>query len=310
MDNENDHVAALIQLAGKRPAVPDDVAARVRAAVREEWEQSTSRRRTRVRFAAVAAAAMIAVITAFFVTRTPKTTPPAVRAVVAALESVSGAAIVSDGRFVEAGAQLRAGDVLETAHGANASLKWGSDTLRVDGDTRVRLDSDRALFLERGAVFVASHGHRVVVTTPLGEIRDVGTEFEVRLEMKMVRVRVREGRVDLRSGGVTRTAVAGVELSADASGAVTERAIARVGGDWDWIVRAAPAIALEGRTLRNVVDTVSREKGLRPVYQGVGDARLHGKLPLSPEEALQAALAASSASARIDGDRLIVRGRR
>jgi hypothetical protein len=124
-------------------------------------------------------------------------------------------------------------------------------------------------------------------------------------------VRVRDGRVDLRRGGATHSAAAGVELSADARGAVTERSITRNGTEWDWIVRAAPAIALEGRTLRSVIDAVSREKGLTPVYApGLGDARLHGNVPLSPDEALQAALAASSATARVEGDRLIVRGKR
>jgi ferric-dicitrate binding protein FerR (iron transport regulator) len=309
--DENDRIAALIQMAGKRPAVPADVAARVRAAVHEEWERSAGRRRTRTRLAA-AAAAVIVLAAAGFVASRKRTAPraPLARMVVAGVESVSGAAIVSGGRFVEAGTPLRAADALETAHGATASLRWGGATLRVDGDTHVRLDSDRALFLDRGALFVASSGRRVVVTTPLGEIRDVGTEFEVRVGANAVRVRVREGRVDLRRGAATHSASAGVELSANAAGAVTQRAIARSGGEWDWIVRAAPAMALEGRTLRGVVDAVSREKGLTPVYENVRDAELHGSVALAPDDALQAALTASSASARVDGDKLIVRGKR
>jgi len=254
--------------------------------------------------------AMVATVTTVMLMRTPKTVTQVPRPVVAGVESISGAAIVSGGRFAEAGTELRAGDTLETAHGAVASVRWSNATLRVDGDTHVRVDSDRALHLDRGALFVASHGHHVVITTPLGEIRDVGTEFEVRLDAKAVRVRVREGRVDLRRGGATHTAVAGVELIADAAGAVTQRAVARGGSEWDWIVRAAPAIALEGRTLRGVVDAVSREKGLTPVYERVGDATLHGGVPLPPDDALQAALAASSATARVEGDKLIVRGKR
>ena len=50
-----------------------------------------------------------------------------------------------------------------------------------------------------------------VIRTPLGDIRDLGTAFEVRLRDETLRVRVREGRVDLRGA----VAEAGTELIAD-----------------------------------------------------------------------------------------------
>lgn len=311
MENENDPIATLLQLAGRRPAVPADITARVRQAVREEWE-SRARRRTRMRFAMAAAAVVVLVAGGLVMFRKTGTVSPAAtpRAIIASVETMSGGAIGGDGRFVETGAQLRAGDAMETARGATASLRWGAATLRMDGGTHVRLDSSRGLFLDHGAVYVASNGARVVVSTPLGDVHDVGTEFEVRIDQDTVRVRVREGRVDLRRNGATHSAAAGVELAADARGSVTQRAIPRSGSEWDWVVRAAPAMTLEGRTLRAVVDSVSREKGLTVVYaKGVGDARLHGSIPLSPDEALNAALAASGLVARTDGDRLLVQRR-
>jgi ferric-dicitrate binding protein FerR (iron transport regulator) len=312
MQNENDPIATLLQIAGRRPAVPADVTARVREAVREEWERS-ARRRTRRRFALAAAAVVVLVAGGLVMFRPAATvapSPAAPRAIIASVETMSGSAIGGDGRFVEAGARLRTGDAMETARGATASLRWGAATLRMDGGTRVRLDSPRGLFLDRGAVFIASNGERVVVSTPLGDVHDVGTEFEVRMVDDALRVRVREGQVDLRRNGATHTAAAGVELAADARGNVTQRAIPRSGSEWDWVVRAAPAITLEGRTVRAVVDGVSREKGLTAVYAtGVGDARLHGSVPLTPDEALDAALAASGLIARTDGDRLIVQRR-
>lgn len=312
MENENDPIATLLQLAGRRPAVPADVTARVREAVREEWERS-ARRRTQRRFALAAAAVVVLIAGGLVMFRSTETVapPPAIpRAIIASVETMSGSAIGGDGRFLEAGAQLRAGDAMETARAATASLRWGAATLRMDGGTHVRLDSARGLFLDRGAVFVASNGERVVIRTPLGDVHDVGTEFEVRMVDDAVRVRVREGRVDLRRNGATHSAAAGVELAADARGNVTQRAIARNGSEWDWVVRAAPAITLEGRTVRTVVDGVSREMGLTAVYaKGVGDARLHGTVPLTPDEALDAALAASGLVARTDGDRLIVQRR-
>jgi ferric-dicitrate binding protein FerR (iron transport regulator) len=313
MENENDPIAALLQLAGRRPAVPAELTARVREAVHEEWAQR-ARRRTRMRFAAAAAAIVVVIAGGLVMFRTTTQTiaprPAAARALIASVETMSGGAIGGDGRFLEAGAQLRGGDAMETARGATASLRWGTATLRLDGGTRVRLDSPLGLFLDRGAVFVASNGTPVVVSTPLGNVHDVGTEFEVRIDDAAVRVRVREGRIDLRRNGATHSATAGIELAADARGTVTQRAIPRSGSEWDWVVRAAPPMTLEGRTLRGVVDRVCREKGLTAVYgHGVGDARLHGSVPLSPNEALDAALTASALVARTDGDRLIVQRR-
>ncbi len=311
MEPENDPIATLLQLAGRRPAVPPEIAARVRESVRDEWTRST-RRRTQTRWMAAAACLALVVTIASVALRTPQSVPaPLARTVVAHAETISGSAVGSGGRFLEPGAELRAGDTLETARGATASLLWGGATLRVDGNTKLRLQSPRRLSLDRGAVYIASNGAGVVVVTSLGAIEDVGTRFEVRLDPGALRVRVRDGRVDLRRNGQTHSATAGVELSARAQGDVTRRAVPRSGAEWDWVLRAAPALTLEGRTLRGVVDAVSREKGLSPVYaEHVSDARLHGNVPLSPDDALAAALAASGTSARVDGDRLIVRVKR
>jgi ferric-dicitrate binding protein FerR (iron transport regulator) len=312
MDTENDPIAALLQMAGRRPAVPPEVAARVREAVRDEWTRSTGRR-TRTRWMAAAACVALVVTIALVALRTPQPSSPAraPHTVVARAETISGAAVGSGGRFLEPGAELRAGDTLETARSATASLMWGGATLRIDGNTHLRLESPRRLSLDRGAVYIATNGAGVVVVTPLGAIEDVGTQFEVRLDASAVRVRVRDGRVDLRRHGETHSPTAALELSAGAQGDVARRAVPRSGAEWDWVLRAAPAIPLEGRTLRSVVDAVSREKGLTPVYpERISDAHLHGNVPLSPDDALQAALAASGASAHVEGDRLIVRVRR
>ena len=151
----------------------------------------------------------------------------------------------------------------------------------------------------------------MIVRTPLGAVHDIGTQFEVRLASDRVRVRVREGRVDLRHGGATHSAAAGIELDADARGAVTQRAISRSGAEWEWVVRAAPPFSLDGRTLADVVSSVTREEGVIPVWsdatsRAAASIRLHGVMPLSPDEALDSALVASGLTARTDGDRLVI----
>jgi ferric-dicitrate binding protein FerR (iron transport regulator) len=146
----------------------------------------------------------------------------------------------------------------------------------------------------------------------MGIVRDIGTQFEVRLAPDRMRVRVREGRVDLQHGGATHSAEAGMELDADAQGGVTPHSIARNGTEWDWVVRAAPPIHLDGRTLAEVVASVTRDEGVTPVWsdaasRNAASMRLHGDVPLTAVEALDTALVASGLTARTDGDRLIIK---
>jgi ferric-dicitrate binding protein FerR (iron transport regulator) len=321
--NSEDAIGALVRLAGRRPQVPEDAMARVRAAVHDEWQQTMGRRK-RTRWIGSVAAAAALVVTAVVMQRTtsnPAAPAPAARAVVATVQTLAGGAIGGDGaarHLLDSGSPILAGDSIETAGSAAASLQWGNATLRLDAGTRIRIASALELDLQRGAVYVASDhpsANGVTVKTPLGAVHDIGTQFEVRLSGDQIRVRVREGRIDLRQGAASHSAKAGIELDADAHGAVTQHAIPRNGAEWDWVVRAAPPIRLDGRTLAEVVSSVTREEGVTPVWsdatsRAAASNRLHGAVPLSPDEALDSALVASGLTARTDGDRLVIQRKR
>jgi ferric-dicitrate binding protein FerR (iron transport regulator) len=297
--NSDDAIAALVRLAGRRAPVREDAARRIREAVHDEWMETIGRRR-RTRWigsaAVVAAAVVTFVILQLTVPSPPQLTP--VRLVVASGQTN--------------GAVIYANVVYEVANGNTASLAWGNAILRLDSGTRVRIASPTELTLDHGAVYVDSHHSGVVIHTPLGTVRNIGTQFEVRVASDRMRVRVREGRVDLQRGGATHSAEAGVELDADAQGGVTPHSIARNGAEWDWVVRAAPPIHLDGRTLSEVVASVTRDEGVTPVWsdaasRNAASMRLHGDVPLTPVEALDTALVASGLTSRIDGDHLVIK---
>jgi ferric-dicitrate binding protein FerR (iron transport regulator) len=301
--NSDDAIAALVRLAGRRPPVPEEAALRVRAAVRDEWLQTIGRRK-RTRWIGSAAAVAAAAITIAILRMTPSSPQ---------LKPVQQRIAVAGGQTN--GAVIYANDVYEVAAGNTASLAWGDATLRLDGGTRVRIASSTELSLDRGAVYIDSHHSGVVIRTPIGAVRDIGTQFEVRLAADRMRVRVREGRVDLQHGGATHSAAAGTELDADARGGVSQHTIARSGAEWDWVVRAAPPIHLDGRTLAEVVAAVTRDEGVKPVWsdsaaRNAASMRLHGDVPLTPEEALDTALVASGLTSRVDGDRLFIQRKR
>ncbi len=304
-DNE-EQIAALLRLAGPRPRIDDERTARVRAQVHDEWLRGV-RQRTRVRWlgAAVAAAAMIAAVM-LFIPRQRPAPAAAPSTIVAHVQTILGTTKPP----VAMAATVAEGTWIETLAGSALSLDWNGATLRLGEQTKVRLDSARNATLERGTIYFDGHQSNVIIRTALGEIRDIGTQFEVRLRAETLRVRVREGRVDLRRGGESFIADAATELVAGPT-SVRKNAIAVSGAEWQWIEEAAPPLRLEGLTLHEALTRVAREKGLRVELRGVdGDVRLHGGVAFTPDEALDAATAATSLSWRIENDTLIVSGRR
>ena len=298
-ENDEEQIAALLRMAGPRPRVSDERAARVRAAVHEEWQRNV-KRRSGVKWLAVAAAVIVAVILIIPRAKQP-TNPPAIVAQVQAIRGTTTPTLTPSASIAEA-------TWIETLTGSTLSLDWNGATLRLGEGTRVQLDA-RTASLERGILYFDGAHSGITIKTRFGEIRDIGTQFEVRLSESSLRVRVREGRIDLRRGGRVDIAEAATELIADGT-SVTKNAIAVSGAEWKWIEDAAPPLRLEGLTLLDALARVAREKGLRVELRGVdGNARLHGNVDFTPDEALDAATAATSASYRIKDGTLIVRKR-
>ena len=300
-DPMDDPIAQLIRLAGPRPSPSEEWLARMRVQVHEEWLRSV-KQRTRMRrfsFAAVAAAVTVAVLLILPREASHPVAPPAIVAQVQAVRGTTSPVVAPAAKVAE-------GTWIETRADSAMSLDWNGATLRLGEDTRLRLDSAQRATLERGAMYFDGQGASVVIHTPLGDIRDLGTQFEVRLREETLRVRVREGRVDLRGA----VAEAGTELIADRT-SLRKVPIAVSGAEWHWIEEAAPPLLLEGLTLREALTRIAREKGVRLELRGVdGDVRLHGSVAFTPEEALDAATAATALSYRIEHDTLIVSRRR
>jgi ferric-dicitrate binding protein FerR (iron transport regulator) len=296
-DENQDPIAQLIRLAGPRPRASEERMARMRVQVHEEWLRSVKQRRRVRRFsvAVVAAAVIVAVLLIIPREASDPVAPPAMVAKVQAARGITSPVLAP-------AAEVAEGTWIETRAGSAMSLDWNGATLRLGEDTRLRLDSAQRATLGRGALYFDGQGTSVVIHTPLGDIRDMGTQFEVRLGEETLRVRVREGRVDLRGA----VAEAGTELFADRT-SLRKGPIAVSGAEWQWIEHAAPPLVLEGLTLREALTRIAREKGLRLELRGVdADVRLHGSMAFTPEEALDAATAATSLSHRIENDTLIV----
>jgi ferric-dicitrate binding protein FerR (iron transport regulator) len=175
------------------------------------------------------------------------------------------------------------------------------------------VDSAGAHSTQPGASAISIH-------TPAGLVRDIGTQFEVRLTGAGLRIRVRDGQVRVTdANGVDARAGAGEELFSRPDGSdrsISRRPIAATGSEWAWAERAAPLFSVEGKTLGAFLDWVSREGAWTVTF---ADRRfsetaratvLHGRPDLlkglTPAEALDVVLPTCGLRHRIDGHRVVI----
>jgi ferric-dicitrate binding protein FerR (iron transport regulator) len=252
---------------------------------------------------ALGAAAMIVIA----VTWRVLSVGPVVGPTVAVVERLEGEAWQSPGDRVAvalvAGEALRAGCELTTDGGGRAALRLMSGhSIRLDRETHVHLLDARTLAIERGALYVASEhatgsASGIRLKTPLGEIREVGTQFEARLSSRSLRVRLREGAVVVRGDGGSHAVEAGTELELRADGSVTQKPISGHGSEWAWVADITPMPDFAGRSAREFLDWVARENGWKLAFSDPTVARaaavtVLGGTPrrVSPEAALDAVL--------------------
>ena len=273
-DDRDDAMRQLLRQP-RSPAVDAARAARVYRAVHATWRDTADARRNRKRGVAIAAAAVLVVaigaIALTFVNRLrDRGAPQAAAPIASTLFATSEVVFERDGqpRAGRVGEGLTPGTRIET-HGGRAAIALSNGVqLRLDSQTAISLDTARSLSLTRGAVYLDS-SHRtgppdtVAIVVGGTVIRDIGTRYEVRLSDEGLRVRVRDGRVEVSSAFGMREADRGGQLRVTSSGIFSGRA-STSGADWDWIVRAIPPPQLEGRPLREFLAWAEREGG-RPI---------------------------------------------
>ncbi len=335
-ERQGDAVGELLRLA-EVPEISPERTARHRELARAHWQRKVQARSRRRQTYGLAAAAVVVLALGLWLTAGrdsdvssgPMTaeapaigdsTAPAHAGPVARLSALAGtvhrAADAADTpTTLDAGSQVDAGTVLETGAGSRAAFQLASGhELRLDVDTRLRLVSERTLTLERGALYVDSRGapSTIEIRTPLGTARDVGTRFEVRLGSGELRVRVRDGVVEVDRAGETHQAGAGAELTLDATGTPARRAIPVYGPEWRWSLEVAPAFDLERRTLSEFLAWVTHETGWRlrldpAVARGAAGVTLNGSIDdLAPDEALEVVLPTTGLRHRVADGELIV----
>ncbi len=170
---------------------------------------------------------------------------------------------------------LAAGTVVETAGDDQSEPGWislrlaGGSGVRLAAGSRLQLLSESVLQLDRGALYVDSgvgpqRGAPIEVRTAYGSATDIGTQFEVRLleaGNAAMRVRVREGRVEIADETGSYSADRGAEVTLHADGRLERARIEVYGEGWSWVLAAAPQLTAEEMTLGEFLAWTSRETG-------------------------------------------------
>jgi hypothetical protein len=283
---DDSSIETLVRLAGERDAPSARGFERARAAAFAAWQQGlraaeSARPPRRAAWLAAAAGVMsVAIIGAWYwnASRT---------VIVARVASVDGDAILSGAR---AGTPIPdstvlAGQLIDSRSG-RVALAFGALSLRIDRDTRLRLDSPDRVTLLAGNVYVDSGGVNAFtalsIATPAGDVSHIGTQFLVTVADRVTSVRVREGRVTLETGQAAHEVSAGERLEVDGTNARLVGAQVAHGSDWEWAAAIAPAFDVENRPLAEFLAWFAREHGWQLAYADATQqtraqsVRLHG----------------------------------
>jgi ferric-dicitrate binding protein FerR (iron transport regulator) len=321
-------VEALLRQTGRRPAVPAERARRVEDAVRTHW-RSELQQRSRIRrrwslLALATAATMVAAIGLGLRDRrtpSPAGVPAAVVEIVvdAAWHQPETAGASTAALPLRPGQRIGVGAELATESNGLLALRLSTGhSLRMDAGSRLRMLSAQVLELARGAVYVDSVGPGgpaaipIEIRTPLGSVREIGTQFEVRRRGDSWHVRVREGKVSLQAKSSALEVRAGHELELSEDGASVQlHDLSPTGTHWLWLAPVTPPLQIEGRTAREFLEWIARERGMElhfasaELAQAADRTRLSGSIAgMSLEEALDSVLPTCRMSHRAGEDQL------
>jgi ferric-dicitrate binding protein FerR (iron transport regulator) len=311
-EHDDSDIARVLRASGGRAGPSDEMQQAVFDAVHAEWRatvQQQRRRRSQRVWLAVAASIAIAAV-ALFVGR--------------GYVGTQGELVADVSRSVGV-VQVREGDAgqwesvvgVRTLH-VGESVHTGPDgrlalalldgvSLRLDHDTDIALVGTDRVDVRSGAVYIDSgttgvSAGKLLVGTPVGLVRHVGTQYEARIVNGGTRIRVREGRVDLTpTWGAARTLEMGDQILMSGTGIEERDRIEPSSDEWDWASNAAPEFDIDGRPVHEFLAWAGRETGLRVVFatpESAAEARravLSGSVAgLNPDEALAAVLPTTS----------------
>jgi ferric-dicitrate binding protein FerR (iron transport regulator) len=291
-------IAEILQRVGPRGKPSAAVTAAIKANVKDVWQEeviaAAKLQKRRRRMAIAASVAVVAGAGYFF---NPE---PAVVSVAAANQVIGNVEYkAADGQPwtpLTTSTELIANAEVRASDGSYAAFTLGNGmNLRIDQGTQLAMTSQTEVFLHTGGIYAESEDESsIVVTTPFGAARDIGTEFEVRVQPNQWRVQVREGLVAVETVAVESAAVdhqnsqqiakAGERLVIAQDQTTQRQSVSASDQSWQWTHRVHEPFNLEGASLSQYLSWWSDETGRSIAFSNDGDKAaasstiLHGSL--------------------------------
>ena len=216
---------------------------------------------------------------------------------------------------------IHAGEIIETDKDGGVALALSNNgSLRLNQQTRLTVISESAFELEHGSVYFDSgiRGEKkpIEIRTKLGVLTDIGTQFEVRFVHDNLRVRVREGKVQLDAVEKKNDNLLSVkqELVLTENGETSLTTIEPDSLEWSWVQSLAPIMDLAGHNLDEYLNWLTRENGWELHYQSQALQHyaetniLQGSINgMTPRETLTAVAAISDIAFNIDSGVLLIK---
>ncbi len=318
---ENDRaIEDLIGRTAPRPTPPADAMQKARLAIQQDWQQVTRRRtsRRRMMLLATAAAFVIGVALVMNTLLAPVEQPVQVATMDKAVGTVYMLGEKSVLNPVVDLAAVRSGETIKTDRNASVGLSWGNGgSLRLDQNTEVRFVSADRIELHSGRVYFDSMPEtgrpaRLTIATHEGDVTHIGTRFMAAVDDISLTVSVRDGKV--RVDGYYRVTVNdGKRAQFIGASRPREFNIRAYGPDWHWVETTAPAQALNGKKLKELLEWVARETGYRIEFNegveseiDIDDVDVTGVDRDTPRAALDKSLRVTALDYRFDDENGVI----
>jgi ferric-dicitrate binding protein FerR (iron transport regulator) len=303
--DDDTEIEALLREVGAGNQIPFAAAEEVRRAVHQEWLTVVAQRKRRRRIATFGIAASFALMMAVASWVLRSSVPSSeLQTVVAYVDGAAQFQPSAQGSMerLSVGNALPVGGVLLTDGSTRVALEYGTAvSMRVDRASKIERVGGNRFRLSAGAVYIdadpKADEHELIVETPAGDVRHLGTQYQVRQSNGLIEIGIREGRVEITKPDRSALASAGELLRINAEGEIDRQAISAQDPQWDWAEQTTPPFSIDDRTLAEFLEWVGRETGRQVIYaspeaQTIAQTlKLRGSIEgLDPDTALSAVL--------------------
>lgn len=307
---DRDVIGELIRRAGRRENPSAEEYERVFAAASEALDSKLRARRRRFVGFGIAATLIAGIVVSIVATirPVPQVIPVAELDRAVGPAEVAGPEAAGWRSIPEAGASLGAHTRIRTGPGSRLGLLLAHGvSLRMAEATEIALLGPRRIELVSGKIYVdagpvaaapAGRAPKIFVVTGDDTTWDVGTQFEVLYADDIYRLRVREGRVQVKQPTREFDGRAGEQLTIDAGQNLSRDRISGDDPEWQWTESVAPVPVIDELPVSLLLEWVSRQTGRKVEYADPGlelearTTKLYGSVQfIEPLEALETMLA-------------------